>query len=322
MNSPPLLSVIVPAFNRADLIAETLDSVLDQRGVGPYEVIVVDDGSTDATPEVLARYGDRILVLRQENSGVSAARNQAIAKAGGRLIALCDSDDLWLPDKLACQLAAFADHPAAGMVYGDFVCFETEGGKMREWRISQLNPSGYVLPALLHRCFVVPSTTMFTREAALAAGGFDTSSSHAEDYDFFLRLAARREVVFCGRICCRYRQHASGLTRQRRRQYEGFVRTLAGARRMIAEMHCRGELRDPIDQRKISAREVREWDAVLRKRIASFHLRLANLHCREGHPAPAWSEAQKALRLIPTSLEAWSLLWKSGRQRLGLRSPR
>ena len=93
------ISAVIPVYNRAALIRRAVDSVLSQT-VKPYEVIVVDDGSTDDTPRILAAYGDKLTVIRQQNRGVSAARNAGIKAAGGDWIALLDSDDEWLPKKL------------------------------------------------------------------------------------------------------------------------------------------------------------------------------------------------------------------------------
>ncbi len=104
--SAPLVSVVIPTYNRAQMVSEAVRSVLEQT-FGDLEVIVVDDGSTDGTREALKPHADKIRYLRQENSGVSAARNRGIAEARGSLIAFLDSDDLWLPAKLKNQVLFF-----------------------------------------------------------------------------------------------------------------------------------------------------------------------------------------------------------------------
>ena len=108
--APIGVSVVIPVYNRASLVRRAVDSVL-QQDTPAAEVIVVDDGSTDGTAPVLASYGGAIRVLRQENQGVSAARNHGVAASGGALIAFLDSDDRWLPGKLSCQAAYMIAHP-------------------------------------------------------------------------------------------------------------------------------------------------------------------------------------------------------------------
>jgi len=108
----PIVSVIIPTFNRGWVIREAIDSVLNQT-FGSFELIVVDDGSTDNTHDILAEYKDRITLIKQRNRGVSAARNRGMDVASGRFMAFLDSDDLWLPQKLSRQIAFFESNPAA-----------------------------------------------------------------------------------------------------------------------------------------------------------------------------------------------------------------
>src|SRR5262249_55319060 len=121
MSEAPLISVVIPAYNAARTILATLDSVLRQT-ISDLEVIVVDDGSTDATGQTAQSVGDRrVRVLRQKNAGHAAARNTAIADARGRYVAVVDADDLWLPRKLERQLAVFANHPEIRALPGSAV---------------------------------------------------------------------------------------------------------------------------------------------------------------------------------------------------------
>ena len=106
----PLTSCIVPTFNSGRYIAETLDGILAQT-YRPIEVIVVDDGSTDGTADIVARYGDRVRYAWQQNAGPATARNTGLTLAQSDMIAFCDSDDLWHTEKLARQMAHFAAHP-------------------------------------------------------------------------------------------------------------------------------------------------------------------------------------------------------------------
>ena len=183
---PPQLSVVVPAHNRAWCLAEALDSVLAQDVAG-VELIVVDDGSTDGTPQLLAGYGDALRVLRQENRGVSAARNAGIAAAQGELLAFLDSDDVWLPGKLQAQIDFFAAHPEA------LIC-QTEELWVKNGR--RVNPGrrhrkrgGMIFEPSLELCLVSPSAVMLRRGLFDRVGLFDERLPACEDYDLWLRVS-------------------------------------------------------------------------------------------------------------------------------------
>jgi len=315
----PTVSIVVPVYNRADLIGETLHALLAQTYRPEPEIVVADDGSTDATPEVLGQFGDRIRVARQDNQGASAARNLALHHATGDYIAFCDSDDLWTPDKLKRQIPLFEAHPRAGFVYGDFRCFDTDADTgRREWTIEKPTPSGFILRALLERNFIVPSTVVVSREALDAAGPFDPACCNAEDYDLFLRLSLRTEAVYDTGLACYYRQHPVSASRVKRQYWEGFLESLYKIRGEIQSLHRAGTLRNPVDGAPIGTGTVRQWDALLRRRIASFHVRLARYWSRKGLGAEAWREASDAFRLAPADPQAWTVLWRAFRQRLGL----
>ncbi len=128
----PLVSVVIPVFNGARFLDETLRSVFAQ-DYSPIEVIVVDDGSTDDTPAVLARWGERVIVIRQANAGVASARNVGIRRATGAFVALQDADDLWAPDKLRLQVAHLAAHPEHGFVVAHVQTFLAAGFARPDW---------------------------------------------------------------------------------------------------------------------------------------------------------------------------------------------
>ena len=187
----PLVSVIIPTYNRDWIVKEAIDSVLAQ-DFNDYELIVVDDGSDDRTPEILAAYEDQLTMIRQANSGVSAARNRGIAAAAGRLIAFLDSDDLWLPQKLSAQVKFFADHP-------DAVICQTEERWVRNG--VRVNPkkrhlkfSGMIFERSLALCLVSPSAVMMKRSLFKAVGVFDEDLPACEDYDLWLRISCRYPV--------------------------------------------------------------------------------------------------------------------------------
>jgi glycosyltransferase involved in cell wall biosynthesis len=194
MNSgsePPWVSVIIPTYNRAWCLREAVESVRGQEFRG-FELIVVDDGSTDETPRLLREFGDALRVLRQANRGVSAARNAGIAAARAELIAFLDSDDIWLPGKLSRQVEFFSRHPEA------LIC-QTEELWVRNGR--RVNPGkrhrkrgGMIFESSLELCLVSPSAVMLRRGLLDAVGRFDERLPACEDYDLWLRISCRFPV--------------------------------------------------------------------------------------------------------------------------------
>ena len=182
----PRVSVIIPTFNRVGLLVEAVDSVLAQT-FKDFELLVVDDGSTDGTQERLQPYGRRVTCVHQPNQGVSAARNTGVARSSGDLIALLDSDDLWRPAKLARQVAFFENHPDAQ------ICQTEEIWIRRGQRVNpkkhHRKPSGWIFEPSLARCLVSPSAVMMRRGLLEAVGGFDESLPACEDYDLWLRVS-------------------------------------------------------------------------------------------------------------------------------------
>ncbi len=192
MSVPIPVSVIIPTYNRAGLVQEAVASVLAQTW-RDFEVLVVDDGSTDGTFEALAPYASRLRLLRRESrGGVSAARNTGIAAAQGEWLAFLDSDDLWRPEKLARQLAYLAEHPDL------LLCQTEETWVRRGLRVNQplthRKVGGRIFFASLERCLVSPSAVILHRRLLEEHGGFDEDLPAAEDYDLWLRLAWRYEV--------------------------------------------------------------------------------------------------------------------------------
>jgi glycosyltransferase involved in cell wall biosynthesis len=187
----PLVSVIIPTFNRGWIIKEAIDSVLAQ-DFSDFELIVVDDGSSDDTAEILAEFSRDIQVIRQSNRGVSAARNRGIEASAGRWIAFLDSDDLWRPQKLSRQVAFFDAHPDA------MIC-QTEEQWIRNG--VRVNPklrhrkfSGMIFERSLALCLVSPSAVMIRKRLFSDVGLFDESLPACEDYDLWLRVSCRFPV--------------------------------------------------------------------------------------------------------------------------------
>jgi len=191
LSKNPTVSVIIPTHNRGWILREAIDSVLAQ-DYADYELIVVDDGSTDNTREILEACGRDITVVQQSNRGVSAARNRGIAASRGQLLAFLDSDDLWLPQKLSRQVDFFKSNPAA------LIC-QTEETWVRNG--VRVNPkrrhqklAGMIFEPSLALCLVSPSAVMIRKTLFEAVGRFDERLPACEDYDLWLRVSCRYPV--------------------------------------------------------------------------------------------------------------------------------
>jgi glycosyltransferase involved in cell wall biosynthesis len=192
----PFISVIIPAYNRSHCIAEALDSVLGQTYKN-LELIVVDDGSTDDTQQVLARYEGRLTAPRTHHGGPSAARNTGIRAARGDYIAFLDSDDLWLPRKLELQVRFFEKNPAAR------ICQTEEIWIRNGVRVNPMKKhkkySGWIFRQCLPLCIVSPSAVMLHRSIFDRIGLFDETMPACEDYDLWLRIAPHYPIYLIDR---------------------------------------------------------------------------------------------------------------------------
>ena len=210
-----LVSVVVPTFNGQHWVADTLQAVLAQTHQN-FEVIVVDDGSTDATCEVVRQVAPGARLLTQANARVSAARNAGLAAALGEFVIFLDQDDIWHPQQLARQVAWMQQHAECGAV----VC------RYHHWYLAQgqypaptavwppdpglvADPefTGWVYHQFLFDCWALTSGTLMRRAAVLAAGGFDTQLRYSEDWDLWLRLSQQTQFALLQWPPVLYRQH-------------------------------------------------------------------------------------------------------------------
>ncbi len=189
--APPLVSVIIPTFNRDWAVGRAVDSVLAQ-DYRLFELIVVDDGSYDQTPAILTSYKDRLTVVRQENRGVSAARNVGAARAQGDLIAFLDSDDYWKPQKLSVQVDFFLSRPEA-LICQTGEIWIRNGRRVNSGRRHK-KLSGMIFEPSLELCLVSPSAVMMRKTFFEMTGGFDETLPACEDYDLWLRISMRHPV--------------------------------------------------------------------------------------------------------------------------------
>jgi glycosyltransferase involved in cell wall biosynthesis len=211
----PVVSVVLPTYNRLPLLRQAIGSVVGQT-FGDWELIVADDGSTDDTRGYLEAIDDpRVRSLWMEHHGdLTSARSAGLKHARGKWVAFLDSDDLWLPQKLELQLHRLAAQPACRWSYTGYSLIDTEGASLPER--SDLLPrpvSGYILEALLRRKASTPVQTMLVQRSLIEEiGGFDESIPIHSDYDFALRLAARSEVLALPHILTLVREHPDRTT--------------------------------------------------------------------------------------------------------------
>lgn len=206
-----MISVVIPAYNSAPFLREAIQSVLNQT-LPPAEVLVVNDGSTDATAEIAESFGGPVRCLSQLNQGLSAARNRGISEARGEFIALLDADDCWLPGKLASQVELLRKQPAA---VASFTLTEYVDRSGRVVRTSVAPRYNDMVEALLLFSCVIgpPSAGLIRRTAFDRVGLFDTRFSQCADWDMWLRLAEAGAVAYLDEPLTRYRLHDSNMSK-------------------------------------------------------------------------------------------------------------
>ncbi len=190
-NSNTLVSVIIPTYNRGWILKDAIESVITQK-FNHFELIIVDDGSTDNTKEILDPYKHRIKIIHQTNKGVSAARNAGITVSIGKYIAFLDSDDIWLPEKLSCQVDFFSSNPDAQICQTEEIWMKN--GKKINPKKKHKKISGYIFEPSLALCLVSPSAVMIKKNLFNDTGFFDESLLSCEDYDMWLRVSCKNQV--------------------------------------------------------------------------------------------------------------------------------
>lgn len=254
----PHVSVIIPAYNAAPFIGEAIASVLAQTH-RELDIMVVDDGSTDGTVDVVRRFGARVCLLQQRQGGAAVARNAGASATAGEWLAFLDADDAWLPEKLSHQLAV-AD-AGTGLVYSDrFNMGEADGWPRIHGDLFPILEGDIFLPLLETGNFITTSTVIVRRDVFRAVGGFciDPALLPAEDWDLWLRIAERHCIRACREPLANYRLHAAGVS-------TNFARMNGARRRVIARAVDlpRARRLAPETRRRILARMwlTNGWDA-------------------------------------------------------------
>lgn len=285
----PTFSVIIPVYNRSSFLEATLESVWRQTFTD-YEVIIVDDGSTDGTPAYLAELGDRVTVISQENFGPGVARNNGAATAHGSYLAFLDSDDLWFPWTLQTVAELISRYSQPSLISASLVAFRNE---------AELNPVNRketraefftdYLSASDRDCFIGAGMTFVRRRDFLDVGGFTGNDMNLEDHDLILRLGTAAGFVrILEPATLGWRRHNTSITDQVQRSFEGCRYVIKNEQQGV---YPGGKLRRS-DRRKIITRHVRPWALTFK---------------RTGEWQPAWS-LYKSTFVWNLSLHRWRFL--------------
>jgi glycosyltransferase involved in cell wall biosynthesis len=205
-----LVSTVITSFNKGPYLPAAIDSALAQ-DYAHQEILVIDDGSTDQTPEVARAYGDRIRYIRQENRGPSGAKNRGVLDARGEFIAFLDGDDRWRPGKLTKQIECLHHNPAAALIYTDRLVLRGGAIVSASLRAEGKHPyRGRVLDQLLTDMIIPFSSALVRRQCLIEAGLFDERRRAADDYDLWLRVGRLYEMDYVDEVLLEYRAESEG----------------------------------------------------------------------------------------------------------------
>jgi glycosyltransferase involved in cell wall biosynthesis len=236
------VTVVLPTYNRAESLADAIQSALDQTAADRCDVVVVDDGSTDHTPLVVRRFADRIVYIRQHNAGVSAARNAAIRARPNEFIAFLDSDDEWWPATIELQLAAMARYPDVVFVTGRTRCRRPDGA-LTEPELPEvpLDRPFDLAPYLFERCIVQTPAIMVRGRYLARTGLFYSDMRNCGDHELLVRLACQGPCLYLSNHLMVYsRAHAERLTDNIDRAFSADLRARNHMRRALrARPDCR-----------------------------------------------------------------------------------
>jgi hypothetical protein len=289
--NPPAVSVAIPLYNKAPYIAATVRSALAQT-FADFEIIVVDDGSTDRSAAQLRELADaRLVTVWQENSGVGAARNRAMREGRGRYVAFLDADDLWHPDHLAHLMKLAGRFPNAALLGNAFAAVTNPGARsaVSVSPVSYRLVEDYFAECASGHMPLHTSSCMVLRARALALGGFPVGSYCGEDLALWIRLAADGPVAVSSFIGCHYRRGIDSLSWN-----SGYRNAPDISMRALEELS-----------------ERREWPAHRKVAVREYHSRLALAHCLDCLRAGEREQAKEYLRLASGSRALQRRVWQA-----------
>jgi len=316
----PKVSVVVPTYNNAQYIRQALDSVFDQTFTD-YEIIVVDDGSTDETHRELESYGRRIRYHRQDNGGLAVARNTGMRLANGDLLTYLDADDVWERDNLLFKTSLLERHSDLGGVFSEFSIFDDrqtrhERGSRQMFPFFErtgrdlrhvlgtprsaivrdgrtvLARTGFAFDSLFWGNFILPTSMILRLEAARAVGDFEPELRTQQDYEYWLRFSKRYPLAYIDEPLVRYRRHPGQLTDHRR-----IENILVAVDRIIRQYDDEFEHAGRGDE--------------YRRRLAGVKLELAKVCLGQGRSGDARSHLVQCIKLAPGTLAAYLALFAS-----------
>ncbi len=278
-----MISVIIPTYNRAFIVGKSIDSVLQQT-YNDYEIIVVDDGSTDNTHDSLKPYFNKIHYEYKENGGIASARNRGLEIAQGEYIALLDSDDFWKPEKLERQMACFHAHPEYGMVATRCVTntVDTDFRTIEMNKIRRSGKSGWIYKDLFFRNFIRTSSVVIKKECFDKVGGFDESLPRCEEIDMWLRLSKQYPVGFINDVLTIYTRRPKEIRADNIEGRKNWLRVLE--RNYDPELIPKG---------------------LYKKRMAKIYNHLAEKMIKKGDKEEGQKHLQQALSLSPLDISVW-----------------
>jgi glycosyltransferase involved in cell wall biosynthesis len=204
-----LVSVIIPCYNQGKYLGEAIESILAQ-SYRHFEIIVIDDGSGDETSEVAARY-EEVKCVRQENRGLSGARNRGIEESRGELVVFVDADDRLKREGLEAGVKAMREHPDCALVFGHSQFIASDGSPLATQRNGFIEYD-YYLALLQYNCINLPAAAMYRRSLFDTVKGFNSSIDATEDYDMYLRIAREHKIVCHHELIAEYRQHGDQMS--------------------------------------------------------------------------------------------------------------
>jgi glycosyltransferase involved in cell wall biosynthesis len=288
----PRVSVIIPAFNSVLWVSAAIDSVLSQ-GYRDYEVVVVDDGSTDRTAAVLESYGKKIRCIYQANAGVSSARNRGLSESTSEFIAYLDADDMWYSQKLDRQIAFLDAHPNCGLVHSDVTIIDEQDKVIRarfNVETARPIPSGYCLQDLLRHCHIQVPSVVERRACIEEVGGFDEQFMATEDYLHWIMVSLKGwEFGYINEPLAKYRWRPGSVSSNKRLFLDEY-------RKMF------GVLLPALYENRPKSPDL----AIIRKRFLQVERELAYMDCVEGQLRSA---RQRLMRLIQRSPLQYNLYW-------------